>query len=369
MIMVLLLAISALHATQDLEEKAQDFVLTTKQIKLKEYKHAFNPSIIEFNGRLLLSFRVIPNKKDPFTSWLGLVWIDKEFNPISPIQKLDLRDAGSEVPPRMEDGRLITLNDELYITYSDCQDETISRGGFRMYIAKLAQEGDTFKVAYKERLSFFNGSSQLRREKNWAPFVYGDDILLSYSFSPHKVFAPTFGTNTCKTAAVTYNSLPWKWGEVRGGSPALKQDDHYLGFFHSCIQLQTVHNKKRCRHYFMGAYVLEQQPPFKVTHISNEPIIGKNFYNGPSYKPYWGSIQAVFPGGYIQDEHSIWLVYGRQDHEMWVAQLDRKKLYETFVPVEQLAKNSSKYIFGMIADFFEDLIEDIFHPLFGCDAS
>ena len=31
------------------------------------------------------------------------------------------------------------------------------------------------------------------------------------------------------------------------------------------------------------------------------------------------------------DEEHVWIVYGRQDHELWVAKLDKKGLLESLV--------------------------------------
>ena len=45
----------------DLEKKPQDFVLETIKISVPDYPHAFNPSIIRWQGRLLMSFREIPS--------------------------------------------------------------------------------------------------------------------------------------------------------------------------------------------------------------------------------------------------------------------------------------------------------------------
>ena len=68
--------------TINLENRAQDFVLDVKQIVLPDYPHAFNPSIVEWRGALLMSFRVIPDPKHSFNSWLGLTWLNEDFEPV-----------------------------------------------------------------------------------------------------------------------------------------------------------------------------------------------------------------------------------------------------------------------------------------------
>ena len=323
------------HAYDDLEMHSQDFVLETKRIIIPEYPHAFNPSIIRWKDRLLMSFRVIPDAKQPFTSWLGLVWLDDALRPVGKVKKLSLRSKESTVPSRAEDGRLIAVGKKLYFVYSDNEDELITRGGFRVYVAQLQWNGKGFAIKHIERLCSFEGNDESKREKNWVPFDDNGTLLLSYSLSPHYVLKPLLGnTEHCATHAFSEGEIDWQWGELRGGTPGIKDGDHYLAFFHSSKQMITAHSQpKEMPHYFMGAYTFSSTYPFELTSMSKEPIIGKNFYHGETYKPWWGSVRVVFPGGFVADKNYIWIAYGRQDHELWVAKLDKNKLYASLVPV------------------------------------
>lgn len=326
----------------DLESFRQEFVVVTKQILLPEFPHAFNPSIIEWNNKILMSFRVIPDPKQSFTSYIGLVWLDKELNPISKPVILDLRSPECKAPSRAEDARLVAADGRLYLVYSDNEDLIISRKGFRMYVAQLATEHDEIhiktikkiKIEGIEKLSDFDGCEQDQREKNWVPFEHNKQLLLAYSLDPHIILKPLLnGTEFCQTICSTNSNITWDWGQLRGGTPALRYNDHYLAFFHSSKLMTSVHNPKQARHYFIGAYIFQATLPFTITHMSPFPIIGNNFYHGATYKPYWGTIVAVFPCGFIDHDDYLWLSYGRQDHELWVAKIDKKKLYESLVPV------------------------------------
>ena len=121
----------------------------------------------------------------------------------------------------------------------------------------------------------------------------------------------------------------------RGGTPGLIIDgSQYLAFFHSSKVMPTVHsNGDNILHYFIGAYTFAQHPPFEITQISPEPIVGRKFYNGTIYTPYWKPVRAIFPCGYIFDGSYIWIAYGRQDHEIWLAKLDKEGLLNSLVPV------------------------------------
>ena len=112
---------------------------------------------------------------------------------------------------------------------------------------------------------------------------------------------------------------------MRGGTPGIPIDgNQYLSFFHSSKEIPTLHsNREPILHYFMGAYTFALHPPFEITQISPKPIVGKGFYKGAIYDPYWKPVRVVFPCGLIVEGNFIWVAYGRQDHEIWMVKLDK----------------------------------------------
>lgn len=330
-------AAEALASLIDLETGVQDFVLFTKQIEVPGYPDAYNPSIIRWNEKLLLSFRLTPGLKKKYDSDIGVVWLDEEFNAISEPQILDLCSQydSRSVPSRAEDGRLVAVGKTLYLVYDDNRNPTLSGGGFRVRVAELDVDGE--KVAPKniDILVDFEGQKPTLREKGWTPFDYNNELMLAYSISPHRIFRYVPNTGSCATISETDPAVYWKWGVLRGGTAAAKIDDaFYLSFFHSSIKMTTIHSgKTEALHYFMGAYIYSLVPPFQILGISPEPIIGKNFYHGKTYKPYHHPICAIFPAGYVCDGNNIFVVYGRQDHEVWVVALDKAGLLNSLKPV------------------------------------
>ena len=322
----------------DLETKMQDFVLETKKIEIKEYPLAFNPSIIRWNGELLMSFRIIPDRKESFHSEIGVVWLDEEFQTISTPQILDLRppNALPHVPSRAEDARLINVGGNLYIVYDDNRDEKVTKGGFRIYIARLEVVDRILVVKEVDAITKFEGESKNLREKSWVPFVFQNELLLAYSISPHRIFRYLPGTGECETIEESIPVISWNLGILRGGTPALNIDDkYYLSFFHSSEKMKTIHSDgQEMLHYFMGAYTFSLMSPFEIMQMSPEPIIGKNFYRGNVYKPYWHPLRVVFPVGYIYEDNTISVFYGRQDHEMWVVKLDKKGLLDSLEDIK-----------------------------------
>ncbi len=316
----------------DLEAEPSDFVLETKQIQIPSYPNAFNPSLIRWQGRLLLSFRS-RNPLNGLTNLIGLVWLDEEFQPIGEPQMISL----SPIPPfafsRNQDPRLIAQGDQLLLIYNDFARSSSGTEVRRMVIAALDQTNGQFIARKPECLHCFPGEKSSQTEKNWAPFIYEDQLMLSYQIAPHIVLSPKWDGHSCEIISVSEDQIYWPWGEIRGGTPALLDGDQYLGFFHSSIPMETTHSSgKRIPHYFMGAYTFASTPPFALKSVSPKPIVGKNFYKGPAHKT-WKPLRVVFPCGYVMDEKNIWIVYGRQDHEVWVTKLDKKGLLTSLQPL------------------------------------
>lgn len=320
----------SLYAWEDLEEKAQDFVLETKKIEVNGYPDAFNPTIIRWRQSLLLCFR-IRDPKTKSTDGIGFSWLDENFNPKGKPQVLQ-RDLEPVYHTSMaQDPRLIEVGGRLYMVYSNLEpymDEAVRR----VVIAEVIFDGVRFFINDAEYISYFDGKIPKRAEKNWTPFEYGGHLLLAYSINPHKIFYPVFGKRKCEVFSCTRSTIQWEWGELRGGTPALLNGNEYLAFFHSSKEMKTLHsNGKKHSHYFMGAYTFSNQPPFEITRISKEPIIGKKFYKGPLYNT-WKPLWCVFPGGFVFNQEFVWIAYGRQDHEMWIVKLDKNKLLQSLIP-------------------------------------
>jgi len=328
-----ILGSSPLMASVDLEINPHSFVIDLQKIDINGYPDAFNPSIVRWNDSLLMSFRqviepsTIPSASE---SIVGLVWLDDNFNPISDPFILNFGMQSS----RIDDVRLTRIGDTVHIVYSANIDDHITEGGYRMWSAKLEFDGTQFFIHDKHRLAYFDGEIPEKREKNWTPFDYCGFLHFVYSITPHLVFLPLAGTECCYTVGKTHADLHWMWGELRGGTPALKVDNRYLTFFHSSILLSSIHSEgQMIPHYFIGAYTFADKPPFEITHISRKPIIAKGFYSGATYDHYWQPVCVVFPAGMLIEDDTIWLTFGRQDHEIWVAKIDKPSLLDSLHPV------------------------------------
>jgi predicted GH43/DUF377 family glycosyl hydrolase len=316
----------------DLEKNIQGFILESKEIKIPDYPYAFNPSITVWHEKILMTFR-IRDAKTRLTNKIGLIWLDEDFNLASHPYILELSTSSLPTLLKQQDPRLITIGDTLYIVYSDALPGILIPEVRRMFIAQVHFNETTFFTESPEGLFYFEDENERRWEKNWVPFEYQGNLLLAYSLNPHRIMR-LLGKGKCETFAISYsNSINWNWGVLRGGTPALLDGDQYLAFFHSSISMTTKHSDgKEIQHYFIGAYTFSSEPPFKITQISPQPIIGKDFYSSLPYKT-WKPLRVVFPGGFIMKGNDIWMVYGKQDFEIWASRLDKKELLQSLIPV------------------------------------
>lgn len=323
----------SVHAdVRDLNDLCQDFVIDTQQIIVPGFPEAFNPSVARWKGKLIMSFRTY----DPVTrssDLMGLAWLDEEFKVVGTPSLI--KRVGEITTPisSAKDPRLIVVKDELYIIYSN-QYPFEKRPESRMYVGKVQETKGRFTVFFPHPLLSYEKEIRTRKEKNWSPFVFEDQLLLSYSLQPHRVFVPSPKTESCDSFCETIGALQWHWGVLRGGTPALKVDEGYLAFFHSDKAIATKQSGGVVmNHYFMGAYLFQGDFPFALMGISRNPIMAPTFYEGEMHKT-WKPLRVVFPSGFDIKDNVIALFYGRQDHEAWVVRLHKDKLIKSLKPVE-----------------------------------
>lgn len=162
-------------------------------------------------------------------------------------------------------------------------------------------------------------------EKNWLWFFYNNDPHLVYLTNPHTIvrcnreFVP-------QTEFVTQSDLPWQHGEPRGGTPPVLVNGEYWSFFHSSTNWRT---QAPTRQYHMGAYAFESRPPFRITRMTNHPILSGSAYNRwVQTKPL-----VVFPNGALLKD-GVWFVTGgSNDIESFWIDIPHKELKTLTVTV------------------------------------
>jgi predicted GH43/DUF377 family glycosyl hydrolase len=310
-----------------------EIVLSSRQIILPNFPGAFNPSILKAKSGYILIFRYCPNVYwDPWLNVIGVALLDDAYNLISEPQILLTGLNQCCVKSQSEDPRIFSYQDRLYLIYNDTVD--VSRPWFRdrrdMYIAELICKEGQFSLFHPIKLFYEHRYHTQYWQKNWTPFVWNERLFLSYSVNPHEILFPNLNDGACYPCYETASSLDWSFGVIRGSSPSILVDGEYLSFFHSGHQLQSsVSEGQTFWHYFMGAYTFSPNPPFELRKISPEPIVGEEFY---TLSHHWKKV--VFPGGFVVSGSKIVLAYGKNDDEIWIAELDKKMLLDSLIPVK-----------------------------------
>lgn len=111
--------------------------------------------------------------------------------------------------------------------------------------------------------------ANLVHEKNWLPFLYQNDLYFTYHVTPHKVFRVVDEYSTIEY--VTDGVQGWDYGRPSGGTAPVAFDDRTsLVLFHSFTEEGVI------RTYHVGAYLMENEPPFRIVRYTKKPLITAN---------------------------------------------------------------------------------------------
>ena len=328
----LILALVLGAAVEDLfYEPDQNIVLSTKRIVLDRFEGAFNPSIAKVAEGFLLTFRYCPDPANQnWLSYTGVVILNESLDLVTEPQLLNTREKNSKTPSQVEDARLFIYKDKLFLIYNDNIDEIFFGPWTRrdMFMAQLFVEDGHYQLSRPVKLVCEEKIHSQSQQKNWVPFEWNQTLLFGYSVTPHEILVPNLKNGACFSKYKTDSPIDWIYGKLRGSSAALLVDGEYLAFFHSGVKTRSpASHDWKLWHYFMGAYTFSATPPFQILKMTEKPILGKDFYT-PSYREK----RVVFPGGFVDAGETLYLAYGKDDCEIWVAILDKKELKRALIP-------------------------------------
>lgn len=323
--------------SQAIDITQNQVVTSLTKIYLPEYPDAHNPSIVETDQGIVLTFRWLSDLSKPWISYIGIVLLDEMLQPISQPQLLNTRMENLSIPSQSEDARIFSYQGELYVVFNDnpsyLNPSILQRRD--MYIAQISYVQGQFVLSKPLKLFHQKKFYTQKWQKNWIPFEWHGALLLGYSLIPHEILYADVFSGECipfVEKAFANPNWEWKWGHLRGGTPALLEGDEYLAFFHSSIITSSESsNGAFVHHYYMGAYTFSNEPPFEITKMTPFPIVADGFYTKSSCPK-----RVIFPGGFVIRDQHLYLAYGKDDLEMWIATIDKEKLSKMLVPVSLL---------------------------------
>lgn len=309
-----------------------DIVIRSKQIFLPAYPKAFNPSLIQTQDGFLLVFRYCPDPiYESWISYIGIVQLNEELDVVSEPQLLTTRRFFNKTPSQSEDPRIFSYRGRIFVIFNDNMETPHPSVGERreMYMAEIFASEGVFFLSSPIQLLHEEKHNTQWWQKNWVPFEWNQQLFFVYSIHPHRIIFPNLINGKCYFAYETEKELSWDWGPLRGSTPALLVDGEYLSFFHSGIKMSSdVSWGLELWHYFTGAYTFSATSPFSITKMSSFPIVGEEFYTASSSEK-----RVIFPGGYAVLGPYIYLSYGKDDKEMWIAILNKEALLKSLKPL------------------------------------
>lgn len=309
----------------------QDIVIDTKKIAFEDFPDAYNPSILKIDQGILMSFRYTPNRySNPWLSHIGVVLLNDAFEPLMEPQLIDTRINNKKTQSQSEDARLFSYKGRVFLIYNDNMDvnNTFYTDRRDMHIVELFFNNTEITASTPIKLLHQEKSHHLW-QKNWAPFEWNNSLLISYTVNPHEILYANLNNGACYPCYDTQADLDWELGTLRESTPPQLVDGEYLAFFHSGIVTSSYASFGwDLWHYFMGAYVFSAEPPFEITHFTPLPIITEGFYTQSNREK-----RVIFPGGFVVNDPYIYVAYGKDDYEIWIATIDHKKLKKFLQPV------------------------------------
>lgn len=320
-------------------------IVATKRIYIPGYPKAFNPSLIPYEEGYLLSFRnrhrikqktMHTRKKD--VSFLGVAKLDRNFRVIekSP-QLIDVSSYALYSSSTAEDARLFKMGSRIFIFFNDFP--SYNNEGYALYFAELIEKENRF--VFKEPAKKLLYANAIPIEKNWSPFSIEDKLYLIYSDQPRILLEVDIATGHCREEARYPMHWDWKWGEIRGGTPALQLENGLLTFFHSSIPSNlkesplkyslkeitsgATKESKDGRLYVMGAYIFDAHFPFTPQKVTAVPLGEKEYYTKENRH------NVVFPGGLVIKENFIHVAWGKNNKQIHITTFDRSKLLDSLV--------------------------------------
>lgn len=271
-------------------------------------RNCYNMSIIRWEGKLLKSCRYHPDD-----GWMTKIMMI-DGNKCSTLLTPDSLKGFS-----IEDLRLFIFEQRLYCSYTVATTR-MNTWFCAVGYGELIKIPDGWQLA-NHKVPKYPGNDFTGLQKNWVFFEQGGKLFALYgSRKEIQIVLEISGDKVMKEYHTT--APMWPNGVLRG-DVLMPHDGKLLRFFHSRSDYGKE-NKTKFR-YFVGAALMENEPPFKTIKVSTASIISgdETYYdNWSRWKP-----NVVFPLGCVRDGDNFILSVGLNDSRCGTVELTEKHLH------------------------------------------
>jgi hypothetical protein len=296
------------------------FPAVSKQLKATTvnrralFTFGYNPSIIHWKGKYLLTYRYHPENR--FSTRLAIAELDADFN-VTHNEEIQGLEGVS-----VEDSKLFIHRGRLCMSWINAvwpaEKPTCSvRYG-------VLEKRDKWMVTDKfwPKYGKNDGSGT---EKNWVFFGH-EKLYCIYKSDPEQVVVHF---DNGEAVDEFHSDAPrWNYGPIKGGTTPIPYQGRLLRLFHSTLDNEPVPYRRR---YYIGALLMDSTPPFAVHKVSSEPIMYGSEHDDLTdtersacghYKP-----KVVFPSGAVdKDDDTFLLAFGINDSSCGLATITEKDL-------------------------------------------
>lgn len=197
----------------------------------------FNPSLVCINGQWVMAYRVVFARQD---YRIAICRLDDTLR-VQPETSLPLSDSIENGGMWLKDPRLLVHQGRLWLYY----DHLLALGSPANRLVLVELDPTTLLPKGPAR-PILQTVPRQPVEKNWMLFGYEADLYAVYRMTPHIIFQLDL-TQPDQVMCRPIHQVAWddqgythRYGELRGGSPAVRVGDAYYAFFHSWYSSSAV---------------------------------------------------------------------------------------------------------------------------------
>lgn len=315
----------------------------------------FNPAIVRFHDRLLMTYRVDFGRGASATTRAAcaICVLDAQLQ-VMPGSVVALSDTIVDGGANHFDPRFVVVGDRLFVHYNNNWDTQPNQ----IFLVEL--DPQTLAARAPARALHLDGPRQ-PIEKNWMLFAHEGDLFAIYQIDPHivlRVEIEARGAVRCRPVHRTMwetGSYTRRYGAPRGGSPPVRVGEHYIALFHSrtlpravaaanappaVIRMSRTGWFKPIKRwlserldplrYFGGVYGFAAAPPFAPIFIRPEPLLHPEAEACRRQAPaaHLSPRRVVYPSGLVHLAPDRWLVsYGVHDERCVLRSFTERELW------------------------------------------